>query len=221
MKRIITILAIMVVLVGTVFADATSTGAASLKITTTITADEPTFKLSTTQVSSDLAAQTAQAAAAAALAGDSAHNIENDALLSANQTVKFTVTQVAKSRSTTMYTFTAAATNLELYEYQNASGNWIQTATTAHPAADADKRFVVSAATVDTFAVPTVNEAPAGLTATQATYGGTASAKTITYLGSSVAANTDVLEFTCTWQQNADAVPGHYRATVTLTVATN
>ena len=215
MKKLIAILTIAIVLVGAVFADATSTGASSLRITTTISPVEPTFKLATTQVHSDLAAaadaSAVNAITAAALAGESSHVITTDALLDDEVEVTFSVVQLTASKSVKTYTLTATATDLVLYKYQNAAGAWVLVSTTAHPATDAEKTFEVDATTVNTFA-------NGDLTSAQATYAGTTSSKTITYKGTDVEADTEVATFTCTWGQNENAVPGQYQGTVTLTI---
>ena len=215
MKKIIAIMMIAVFAIGMVFA-ATSTGAASLRITTTISPVEPTFKLATTQIYSDLATAADDSAVAAitaaALAGESSHVITTDDLLADDVEVTFSVVQITASKSVKTYTLSAAATDLVLYKYQNPAGEWILTSTTAHPATDAEKKFVVDATTVATIA-------NGELTSAQATYDGSASAKTITYKGTDVAADTEVATFTCTWGQNENAVPGQYQGTVTLTIS--
>ena len=215
MKKFLACLLVFVFVVAGIFADATSTGAAALRITTCINATEPTFKLSTAQLESNLATAANSAAVdaitATALAGEDSHEITEDLLLSAAQTVDFVVTQVTASRSVKTYTLSATATDLVLYKYKNPAGEDVLVSATPHPATDAEKKFVVGATTVNTFA-------NGDLEAAKATYGGTTSAKTITYKGTTVPANVDVATFTCTWGANADAVTGEYQATVTLTI---
>ncbi len=209
-KFLIALLMMAVVLVG-VFADATSTGDASLIITTHINAIEPTFRLAAGTVYDDLGG------AAGTL--DNAYVITTDELLNANQTVTFNVNQISKSRSVKTYTLSATATDLVLYQYPNAAGTGVvAVTTTAHPADEQYKKFTVNSKTVNTFA-------DGSLAAAKATYGGDATAKTITYLGNAQPATTDapvtVATFTCTWNKNEDAVSGDYQATVTLTIASN
>ncbi len=216
MKKLIAILTIMIVLVGAVFA-ATPTGNAAILVTSSIEPVEPTFKMYTAQVSVELANQTAEQARTAALAG-SAHVITANALLENNQAVVFTVQQLTNSRSVKTYTLSAAATDLVLYKYQDANGDDVLVSETPHPATDAEKKFTVDATTVNTFA-------NGSLTSAQATYGGTAIEKTITYKGTFIdttsdgKAPIDVASFTCTWGANPIAVTGDYRATVTLTIS--
>ena len=204
MKKVIAILTIAIVLVGAVFA-ATSTGNAVLKVQTTIEPVEPTFKLATDQVEDELGGDD----------GATAHVITTNDLLTAEQTVTFDVIQLIASKTVKMYTLTATATDLVLYQYQLPNGTWQNVSGeggVAHPATDAEKKFTVNATTVNTFANGV-------LTTAQATYGGSASSKTITYKGTDVAADTKVAYFTCTWDDNATAVPGRYEATITLTIA--
>lgn len=205
-KFFIAILMMAVVLTG-IFA-ATSTGDASLIITTHINAIEPTFRLATDQVFDDLGGDAGTLA--------NAHVITTDELLTADQTVTFLVKQISRSKSVKTYTLSATATDLVLYKYKNAAGADVLVANTPHPADEADKKFVVDHTTVETFA-------NGDLAAAKATYGGTASALTITYLGNAQpateAAPVTVASFTCTWGDNADAVTGDYQATVTLTIA--
>ena len=208
-KFLIALLMMAVVLVG-VFA-ATSTGDATLVITTKINGIEPTFRLAAGSVYDDLGGDAGTLA--------NAYVITTDDLLDANQTVTFNVNQISKSRSVKTYTLSATATDLVLYQYPNAAGNGVvAVTTTAHPADEQYKKFTVGSTTVNTFA-------SGDLAAAKATYGGNATAKTITYLGNAQPATADapvtVATFTCTWNKNEDAVSGDYQATVTLTIASN
>ena len=210
MKKFLIALLMMAVVFAGVFA-ATSTGNASLVITTHINAEEPTFRLATDQKYDDLGGDAGTLA--------NAHVITTDALLTADQTVTFLVKQISKSKSFKTYTLSATATDLVLYRYQLPNGSWQNVSGeggVAHPATDAEKKFVVDATTVNTFANGDLAE-------TKATYGGSSSALTITYLGNAQpateAAPVTVASFTCTWGDNADAVTGDYQATVTLTIA--
>ena len=222
MKKLIAILTIAIVLVGAVFADATSTGASSIKITTSVSEIEPTFRLKAGEVTSDLAAAAnAEAVAsitAAALAGNTSYVIAQDELLSAAQTVTFYVQQISRSKSIKTYTFSAAATDLVLYKYKDTNGDDVLVSEHVHPATEAEKKFTVGATTVNTFANGALAEA-------KATYGGTTSAKTVQYLGNAQPASAEspvnVVSFTCTWAANNDAVTGDYQATVTLTISAN
>lgn len=210
-KFLIALLMMAVVLVG-VFADATSTGDATLVITTKINGIEPTFRLAAGTVYDDLGGDAGTLA--------NAYVITTDELLNANQTVTFNVNQISKSRSVKTYTLSATATDLVLYQYPNAAGTGVVAVTTTapHPADEQYKKFTVNSTTVNTFA-------NGSLAAAKATYGGDATAKTITYLGNAQPATTDapvtVATFTCTWKKNEDAVSGDYQATVTLTIASN
>ena len=220
MKKLIAILTIAIVLVGAVFA-ADSTGSASLTVQTKINGGEPVFKLATDTVSVDLATGGAT--------GTTAHTITADALLSADQTVTFLVVQTNKSRSTKTYTLTATASDLVLYQYPDPTDPTqnILCSTTAHPAAESYKKFTIQGGTtVATLTGNDAQETPAPyIPAAKATYAGNGSASlSITYKGNAFgAANTDstVARFTCTWDDNEDAVAGDYQATVTLTISSN
>ena len=222
MKKLITILTIMIVLVGAVFADpaATSTGNTSILVTTSISAVEPTFKLYSGAIESLLADQTVDEAKAAAVAANHPVVIDTNSLLTEAQTVTFKVSQITNSRSIKAYTLAAEATDLVLYKYKNAQNQDVLEETTAHPAAAGKKKFEVQATTVNTFA-------NGSLSTDDATYGGDGSAKTITYKGTSIdvtgqgKAPIDVATFTCTWNPNDQAVTGDYRATVTLKITSS
>ena len=226
MKKAITILAVLIVLVGAVFADPDPVldGASAIRVTTSVEAIEPIFILRTEQLDSDehvtdvegvrtpVAVATAKSTA---LAGDDSHEITVNALIADNQTVNFEVVQTNDTKAIKKYQFTAAATDLELYQYVNAAGVTVQESQTPHPGAAANKKFTVqNSGVINTFA-------DGELTAnTQAKYAGTATAKTVEYVGTVVDADTTVVTFSCTWNKNADAVVGDYQGTVTLTVAT-
>ena len=207
MKKFVVFVLVALIALSCVFADATSTGNASLIITTHINAIEPTFRLATAQVSDDLGGEGGTLA--------NAHVITTDVLLTADQTVTFLVNQISRSKSVKTYTLSATATDLVLYKYKNASNEDVLVSETPHPAAEADKKFIVDHTTVETFA-------NGDLASAKATYGGSATALTITYLGNAQPATeavpVTVARFTCTWGDNDDAVTGDYQATVTLTI---
>ena len=208
MKKFLACLLVFVFVVAGIFADAaTSTGNASLVVTTHINAIEPTFRLATDQVSDDLGGDGGTLA--------NAHVITTDALLTADQTVTFLVNQISRSKSVKTYTLSATATDLVLYKYKNAANEDVLVSATPHPATDAEKKFVVDATTVNTFANGDLESA-------KATYGGTSTSLTITYKGNAQPATelapVTVARFTCTWGDNDDAVTGDYQATVTLTI---
>ena len=216
MKKLIAILTIAIVLVGAVFATSSNS---SITVTTHIGNIEPSFKLSTTQVSTALGSNAA-----------GAHEITEDALLASNQTVEFIITQINRSKSVKTYTLTATAEDLVLYKYKNAAGSDVLVSTTAHPATDAEKKFSIVGGTsgtwtVDTFTSTTAGENPTPFIPTsKVTYGGSSSGLTVTYKGNALVASEEapvtVAKFTCEWAANNDAVTGDYQATVTLTIST-
>ena len=218
MKKLITILTIMIVLVGAVFAASTDS---SLIVTTKINSLEPTFKLSTAETGT----ATSEVALGTAGTLSNAYAITTDYLLANDATVTFYVRQISMSRSVKTYTLTATATDLVLYQYPNQAGNGnILVSTTAHPADPEYKRFEVTGRDTSTGIAVVKTFADGALETAKATYGGAAdgSSKTITYKGNAVgsASSTDIVvaSFTCTWNDNINAVSGDYQATVTLTV---
>ena len=215
MKKLIAILTIAIVLVGAVFA----TDAASIRVTTSINAVEPIYQLKTAQITEDLAVAANQAAidaiTAAALAGNDSHVITTDALLTANQSVTFSVYQTNISNSVKTYTLSAVATDLLLYKYKNAQGEDVLVSATPHPETAEHPENT-------TFAVAAANAVmnKGNLADAKATYEGNGTtALSITYKGNAQPADVVVATFTCTWGANADAVTGDYQGTVTLTIS--
>jgi len=232
MKKAITILAVLIVLVGAVFADVHA-GATAVKVTTSVSNVEPVFVIKVGDVTSAVSTVigkdettgaetrtpvTTANATSAALAGDAYHITTND-LLNGAKEVTFDVHQTNATKAILKYQFTAKATDLVLYKYPDSTGTLVDNSgTTAHTAPAAAQRFLVNGGTDGEVSVSTFADGSLG--ATQAKYAGTTSAKTVEYLGTNVAANTKVTSFKCTWNQNADAVVGEYQGTVTLTIAT-
>ncbi len=203
MKKVITILAIMMILVGSVFADTVpagsgSNGTASLDVTIAISAQYPTFQLKSGSAT-DNVASTHEAnydPADVALTADS--------LLSDDQPVSFDIVQLTRSSATAKYWLTVTATDMVLVK--DASGATISTLSDA-----SIQSFTVKSAT------PTVSAPETAITGIDNT--GTSGNKLVAaYDGTTVAANTTIGSFTATWKKNANAVSGSYKATVTLTV---
>lgn len=212
MKKIFIVL--MVLLMG-VFALSASTQAGVIKLVTSVTSAEPTFRLSTGMVNVDLSTVVDTAEIdnlrETTLNSMTAHRIAVDELLKGDHTVEFSVIQYTASRSTKTYKFSATATDLTLYQYPGVSGDTILVADTPHPAGDSEKSFNVESTVVNTFTNGVV-------TADKGTYGGSASELTLEYRGGLQEVGITVTKFTCTWLKNIHAVAGDYRATVTLTV---
>ena len=216
MKKLIAILAIAIVLVGAVFA---TDSAASIKVTTSVNPVEPTFKLTTEQVNQNLATVANQAAidaiTAAALAGNTAHEITADSLLVADQSVIFSVVQTNISKSVKTYTLSAVATDLLLYKYKNALGEDVLVSVTPHPETAINAANTTFYVDEEDVIMEEGNLAPA-----KATYAGDGTTSlSITYKGNAQPADVTVATFTCTWGSNEDAVTGEYQGTITLKIS--
>ncbi|MCQ2411556.1 MAG: hypothetical protein MJ057_01245 [Sphaerochaetaceae bacterium] len=204
MKKIITILAVMLIVVCAAFADATEpNGDAKILVNAKIGNQYPAFQLQAVGVAD--AKGSISGSADKALKGETkdAVTITEDALLGGNVTVNFAINQVKMSRTKVGYVLTVTATDLKMVN--DASG-------AAYTGAiDANKKFEVSGN-------PTITKGTAG----EYTYTEAANALTVRYNGKKVDASTanavQLGTFSCVWQQNADADAGDYQATVTLTI---
>jgi len=209
MKKIITILAIMIVLVGAVFADPTvagsnaSDGTAQMIIKTTVTEQFPTFALKTTNNASGSASVVANPFEAEAPENATA----DDALIAASGTyaVTFGIYQTTTSRTSALYSFSYTATDLVLTDL--ADGTHVRNVGTE--VQDATEKFTINATSGVTVNTSTGFAPKAGA----------GNEHIIHYTGSNVAANTDVATFTVTWNKGNDQKAGDYKALITLTVA--
>jgi hypothetical protein len=235
MKKVFAIIAILVVLVGAVFADAPATGYATLKVVTLVETFEPAFKLVTDTSDSGnlITASTTravfnQAANAAALASDTIdddayHVIAKNALVEAagTTTVNFEVIQSAPSKSYKTYTLTATATDLIMVKAYNNSGDLVSYS--GATAADHRVFEVVGGsngtATVSNFAQGTaISGAQYEL---EVAGDSSASAFKFTYGGGYVPENEQIATFSCSWTNDVEGVPGQYEADVILHVTAN
>lgn len=193
MKKFIFILAIAVIAMGSVFADGPA-GNAQIKIQTEITEGLPAFRLDTVQVT--------------ALVGETekTHTITTDALLANDQTVAFTIKQVADSRTTKNYTLTVTATDLEAIRPTDVDvDDWAGIP-------EAQRKFVVDGTT------PAVTAE----TVTGINLSATGNVLTADYIGQLVEATTTPIAigtFSCKWAKQPKAAVAVYEATVTLTIA--
>lgn len=210
MKKIFIVLTVL--LMG-VFTLSASTQAGVIKLVTSVSSAEPTFRLSTSTVNTDLSTVVDTAEIEnlrnTALNGMTVHTIAVDELLKGDHTVEFSVIQLTASRSTKTYTFSATATDLVLYRYPGVSGDTILVSDTPHPANDSEKSFNVESTIINTFANGVV-------TADKGTYGGSASGLTLEYRGGLQGAGITVTKFTCTWLKNIHASSGYIQAPVCL-----
>ena len=228
MKKLITILVIMIVLVGAVFAAPSAkaqeaNGTALIDVIATILEESPRFELAVKSgatpvsggandgidaVSSDTTIDYSElsAADAAALA------VDTDA------TVVFSINQIASARSNATYDLTVTAGDLELIEYSDGSD------APASASLKANEKFTVKTAST-TLEVGSAGASIKGAVLTSVEMASVAvsgSVLTVDYHGV-VAASTDAKKelgkYTVVWNHNADAVSGKYQAAVTLTVA--
>ena len=198
MKKLITILAILTVLVGALFA---STDTHQIKLTVTIDNTEPTFVLKTNTGAGAASA----AAGATATATLSAAN--KTALTTANgvATVTFDVVQTTYARSVSTYRLKVTAGDFVL----TSNGTPI-----ANPTAN--EKFEVEEAnpsisggdTVDNLSYPTVQPADDYY---RVKYNGVVDASTD---------NITVGSFAVSYDANVNAKPGSYVSTVSLTIET-
>ncbi len=203
MKKLISILAIMIVLVGAVFA----TDSAQLTLNVSVPERVPTFKLLAKVNTGETAVLTAAGEAAVANPAGTASVSTTEAISEqlaegTAATVTFGVVQVPaangkKIKTTNSYTFTVAATNLI-----NSTDNnyYFERGTISN--------FSVDTAIANTDAVVNVS---------------TPGQVTITYSGKSYDPGADIsfAKFTIVYNGNASAIPGTYTGTVTLTMQTN
>ena len=215
MKKLISILAIMVVLVGSVFADVngqTSNGTAVIDIKATIAESHPTFQLKAKTITTQATGENGDILISTVANDSPTHGkvtIATDHLLTANAVIVFAIEQNNSSRSTANYTLGVAATNLTLDNYATVGASTLE----------ADEYFEVALSgltAADGYGSTSTN----GVKITPAT--GSFAAD---YDGKVVDGSTTAVElatFTATWTKKPNAVAGNYSATVTLTItATN
>ena len=207
MKKLIAILTIAIVLVGAVFADT-----ADLHITTTITAIPQAFKLGVKSVATGEGKATLSSGADAVSVVTNAAPTKGEVVITTNDlltkdaTITFAVYQTAEgARKTQGYTLSATVGNLVLY---------------ALPAGTVGGTTPSAAQiTANYFAADAPNATLTAVTnATLYTNGNAGTTLAIGFLGTPVAANTEIANFTCTWGKNANNIPGEYQADVVLTI---
>lgn len=215
MKKLITILAIMMVVFGVAFAadPATSEGMEELKVTCTVTAEEPTFTLygsATSSTASTGDGMTAgeiverQGSATASVA------MANDAIIKANTTIYCVIKQsngdsTTPVKSTTTYYFSVSATKLKDSTGGTGHETALPTVSAITKISGAD---VANARTITNGTAGSANTGVSGSTRAQAAYLGLK------------CTSADIASFNVTWPQT-DLVPGTgYEAFITLTIAT-
>ncbi len=221
MKKLITILAIMIVLVGAVFASdpgykptdqpastkSSGDGDAIINVTATIGSEWPKFQLAT---------KTGAAVVPSAVGGnaDAALSSANISALteadSGSVTVTFGINQISDSRTTDSYTLTVTATNLVLVQ---PLGGDVIAWNTAVATEDVTRRFVtttpdptISKKTVDNI---TMDDSVDGTLAVE--YNGKK-------VKAGVSAPLDLATFDVSWTKNTNAQAGDYKSVITLHV---
>lgn len=198
MKKLITILAILTVLVGALFA---STDTHQIKLTVTIDSTEPTFVLKT-NTGADAASAAAGATSTAAL---SAPN--KTALTTANgvATVSFDVVQTTYARSVSTFRMKVTAGDFVLTSngtpVANPTSNQKFDVVEEHPS-------ISGGDNVTNITYPTVQPADDYY---RVKYNGVVDASTN---------NVTVGSFEVSYSGNVDAIPGSYVSNVSLTVET-
>ena len=220
MKKLITILAIMIVLVSAVFAtEDPNEGNTSLKVVTLVTVIEPTFKLQTTKAVSGVLGSAVPGVMGTVTSPDNNttdayHVINTNTLTSKTETetsVDFEIIQTRTCKSYMYYTFTVAATDLQLKKVYDNSGALVDF-TPAQTGYANNQKFVCTTTAPD----PERGTSDANIEDQTIAAG-----YKIKYNGVQVDEETQIATFTCTWTNNPEGMPGQYEATVTLTVAAN
>ena len=221
MKKLIAILAVMIVLVGAVFAtDTTNT----IKITTCINPVEPTFRLNGTSVNYQ-SHQTDTADVSDTGLVDITDNYLFD---HASTTVNFTITQISTSKSYSTYTFSVKASDLRLVEGSDSTSYTFADWANTYDGHD-DMILPIDGRGTDGASLDASGYLAIALTA-HADYthidleaaSGSVSAEYDGHqvvAGESNPAPVELASFSCTWNQNAAAMAGDYEAYVVLTVS--
>ena len=215
MKKLITILAIMIVLVGAVFATdpLAANDKAQLTVNTEIKLQYPIYSLQATAwgtygqgTNGDLGSADVMVHSENPLTPQDVR-IGDDVLTEHDATITFTINQTNLSRIKGSYTLSVSAGNLIITKITNQDGS----KTNASDAEKTANQFTVSAA-------PEI----AGETVTNTTMTYPANGKIkIQYNGKKVGASdavTPLATFSYTWSANESAAAGDYKADVTLTI---
>ena len=203
----------MIVLVGAVFADPVSQGTAQVEITASITEELPTFRLSVVDGTNYTVGTRETSINGADPETKGAVTIAADALDDASKdvTVSFKIQQVADALTYKTFYFSVAATDLTLQTDANVNSTALAALTAAQKTLSIQGGE--SGVLNPTITMLTIANTDAPASGTGLKYKGIRVAK---------AANSEALDvatFTCTWDGNAQAVPGTYKGTVTLTVS--
>lgn len=226
MKKFIAILTILAIVTCSVFAAASDTaktaeGKGFIDIVTSILEQAPKFQLKATAATTEAEGDTdnvINVAISNVATGETATHgkvtLSTNALVDGDGTVTFAINQIATARTTAIYDLKVTAGDLLLVKYATT-----QTAPTGTLTA-AEKFTIVDGTPAVTASAPSIKGAVL-TTVDMATLSADENILTVTYKGVVAAADAQPVTlgtFSCTWEQNADAVPGDYQATVQLEV---
>ncbi len=214
MKKAITILAVLIVLIGAVFATDTN---AAIRVSTEIGEVAPGFKLAFKELAQGNTATyvdgytTAESTAVESNVEKGQIVITTNDMLTKDAKITFAVKQsVNKARKIANYTLSVATTDLKLYKVPSPTTGADIDPTPAQIAANVFALEGNAAATIN----PVDN-------ATYYTHGNAGTTVTFNFTGASVPENTEIANFTYQWNKNANAIAGKYQADVTLTVTSS
>lgn len=203
MKKLITILVVMSVLVGFVFA-ADPSGDAQINISATVSTLDPAYRL-TPKTITTVKENTTGTSATVGTNGSVA--LLTDMLLEGDASIVFTIDQIAKSRTKVSYDVSVTASDLTLNSV--ASGH------------TTNQKFAYA---ISDYKAEGIANELAGVnfvTTTKPSTGTFRFAYTGSTINADASSNAKVLgEFKVTWTGNADAEPGTYSAWVKITIAT-
>ena len=244
MKKLITILTIMIVLVGAVFAvtnnsnDAqTADGTAQIEITAKVTEQIPQFQLAIASAEADVSDATVSDdvefgswsnatpsvlsagtinAESSALTADAVKALTGNGVTAADVTVSFVINQIAKANLKANYKITVTAGNLNLVEYSDGTA-----VPTTNYTLKSTEYFEVDDDTPtvtasNTVVVDSIN----AITFTNTT--GTDNVLHLQYTGNAQVDGSSTAvqlgSFNVKWKKNETAVAGDYKATVQIVV---
>lgn len=238
MKKLITILTIMIVLVGAVFAANTpeaqrANGTAAIDITAKVPEAVPQFQLIITSSSDVVGEANADinlgtvnqgqvtpgeaASDEAALSLASVKALTGNGVAAADVEVAFAINQITNANLKAAYDITITATNMDIVKLSDGTEF-----TSASQGFDPAKhRFTVDVTQNTTMgATPTITIGSAGASSTPGLgIAVSANVLTATYDGKNqVAATKQLGTFSVKWNKNINAVAGDYKATVTMVV---
>ena len=209
MKKLMTILTILVIATVAIFADATEH---SIKITVTINNVEPTFVLNTTS-GAEIKSTASGSGVEAALDSSNVDILNGTAAATAD--VGFAIVQNSLAKSVSLYRMSVSVSDLVLVS-TNVPNGLNRTFENALANATSDERFtaavaapsITSGSAVANLSYPTVSPSDGYF---RVQYNGVVDGSTN---------NITVGTFTASYNANSAAKPGNYVSTVTLSIVT-